>query len=57
MRLCRDEKKIVVQKDNLNLRQEMPTRDEVKMQVGNVLKQGGSIGWQSRQWDWSSVTL
>lgn len=57
MRLCRDEKKIVVQKDNLNLRQEMPTRDEVKMQVGNVLKQGGSIGWQDGQWDWSSVTL
>lgn len=36
MRLCRDEKKIVVQKDNLNLRQEMPTRNEVKTQVGNV---------------------
>lgn len=36
---------------NVNLGQEMSTRDEVKMQMGNVLKQSGSIGWHDWQWD------
>ena len=42
---------------NSSLRQEVPIRDEMKKQMGNVLKQYSSIGWQDGQWNQRSVTL
>lgn len=42
---------------NSSLRQEIPITDEMKKQMGNVLKQYGIIGWQDGQWNQHSVTL
>lgn len=62
IRLCRDEKKKkrpLLSKGmyNSSLRQEIPITDEMKKQMGNVLKQYGIIGWQDGQWNQHSVTL
>lgn len=42
---------------DLSLRKEIPIRVEMKKQMGNVLKQYSSIGWQDEQWNQHSVTL
>lgn len=42
---------------NSSLRQEIPIRDEMKKQMGNMVEQYGSIGWQDGQWNQRSVTL
>lgn len=42
---------------NSSLRQEIPIRYEMKKQMGNVLKQYSSIGWQDGHWNQHCVTL